>query len=199
MALIDLAPYKPVVGTDSDANLIRNAFDTLQTVVNGNVDTNNVAAAAAIKGSQLATGLNGPPGAELAYAEVAASVTVTGASEATATTIVTAPAFTFDGVVAAWIEFYTPTIEPASVAGGIIDVLLFEDGVSIGRLAYVRNPAAANMLVPVGSVKRKRTPASGARTYSVRAAQTGGNGTVHAGPGGAGPANAPGFIRVTKA
>jgi hypothetical protein len=52
LATIDLSTFKPVVGTDSDANLIRNAFDAIQTGVNG-IDNNNVAGAAAIAYSKL--------------------------------------------------------------------------------------------------------------------------------------------------
>lgn len=44
MATINLAPYKPAIGTDSDANLIDNAFDVIQAWANGGIDNNNFAA-----------------------------------------------------------------------------------------------------------------------------------------------------------
>lgn len=54
MGTINLVPYKPIAGTDSDASLIDNAFDTLQTLLNGNIDNNNVKAGAGIEISKLA-------------------------------------------------------------------------------------------------------------------------------------------------
>lgn len=54
MPSIDLSAFKPVSGTDSDAALIDNAFDVLQTAINGGLDNNNIAAGAGIVASKLA-------------------------------------------------------------------------------------------------------------------------------------------------
>jgi hypothetical protein len=53
VATINLAAYKPTAGTASDAALIDNAFDAIQTGVNG-IDNNNIAASAGINLSKLA-------------------------------------------------------------------------------------------------------------------------------------------------
>lgn len=44
MGLIDLSTYKPVSGTNADANQVANGFQTLQNVINGGIDNNNFAA-----------------------------------------------------------------------------------------------------------------------------------------------------------
>lgn len=54
MGTINLAPYKPVAGTTSDAGLIDNAFDTIQNVINGNIDNNNVKVSAGIDPLKIA-------------------------------------------------------------------------------------------------------------------------------------------------
>lgn len=54
MPTINLSSFKPSAGTVADAGQIDNAFDALQTLLNGGLDKNNLAAAAGILASQLA-------------------------------------------------------------------------------------------------------------------------------------------------
>lgn len=54
MPTIDLSAFKPVADTASDAALIDNAFDAIQTAINGGLDNNNIAASAGIVASKLA-------------------------------------------------------------------------------------------------------------------------------------------------
>jgi len=155
----------------------------------------DISASAAIARSKLATGLTGPPGTELAYTEITSNVSVTATVEASATTIVTAGAFTFDGSTKALIIFYSPLVITAAVASATVTLWLFEDGSSIGALGTVKTAAGVDTRVPV-TVARRMTPSAASHTYSVRATQSGGNGTVAAAAGGSGN-TFPAYIRIT--
>jgi hypothetical protein len=139
-----------------------------------------------------------PPGYEFpgSYVEQTTSVTVSATTEATANTVVTAGAVTFDGATPVVIEFYAPYVQPASVATAYVQLVLYDGSSSIGLLGIVGNPAANTMYDPV-FLRRRLTPAAASKTYSVRAFQANGNGTVGAGVGGVG-ANMPAYIRITK-
>lgn len=136
-------------------------------------------------------------GQELAYAQITSGVNVTSATEATGTTVVTAPAFTVDGSTPVLVEFFAPSAFPASGVSSFIYISLFEGATQIGRLGIVLDPAAANEQLPV-NLRYRFTPAAGSHTYTVTAHQSGGNGTISAGAGGTGTF-VPAFIRVTRA
>lgn len=148
-------------------------------------------------GKSVADAINGAIPRELAYAQFTALKSITGASEASPDSVVNAPSVTFDGTTAVVIECYAPVVAPAAVANATLDLMLYEGGVSLGKLATVRTPAAASLYVPV-YVARRLTPAAGARIYVLAAMQTGGAGLVSGGTGGAGQ-YMPGFIRITRA
>lgn len=137
----------------------------------------------------------GYPGAELGYTAGIASVNVTATLEASATTVITAPAITFDGVTAVLIEFYSPYIRIPASGGVFIDLWLFDGGSSIGRLAHYE--ATSGNYVPMFAA-RKITPSGGSHTYSVRAHVNTGTGVVAGGPGAAPGQEQPMFIRVTR-
>lgn len=165
----------------------------------GSVTNSDIASGAAIVGSKLATGMTGPPGTELSYVEFTSAVSVTATTEATANTVVTAAALTFDGATPALVEFFSPDVAPDNAAAGRrIIFALYDGSSSIGFLGtgpysqVVGNPAD----VPV-RVARRLTPAAATKTYSVRAFVSAGTATVSAGAGGAGVA-LPGYIRITK-
>jgi hypothetical protein len=161
----------------------------------GSIVNADISASAAIARSKLATGLTGPPGTELAYTEITSNVSVTATVEASATTIVTAGAFTFDGSTKALIIFYSPLVITAAVASATVTLWLFEDGSSIGALGTVKTAAGVDTRVPV-TVARRMTPSAASHTYSIRATQSGGNGTVAAAAGGSGN-TFPAYIRIT--
>jgi hypothetical protein len=138
------------------------------------------------------------PGQELAYAEATALVAVTATTEATAQAVVTAPAVTFDGTTRVIVEFFSRSLNPpAAAVGATLTLCLFDGASSVGVVAGVQTPAAANMLAPAIG-RRLLTPTSGAHTYSIRGYVSTGTGNVSAGPGGAGQ-NMPAYIRVTRA
>jgi len=125
------------------------------------------------------------PAGELAYAEYAGGViTVTPSTDATGQTILTLPAITSDGVTPVIVEFHCPRATPASVAGGLVVVSLWEGATQIGRIAVAGSPAANVAIVPMHGHYRF-TPAAGTHTYVFKAHQGGGNATLQGDAGGA--------------
>jgi len=128
---------------------------------------------------------------ELAYAQITANVSVTATVEATADSVVAAPALTFDGTTPVLIEFCASAVVPG---GGSVTLLLYQDGTSLGFLAWV---TAASAYIPVFA-RRRITPTAGNHTYSIKAITSGGTGLVMAGNGTAGNYS-PAHIRITRA
>jgi hypothetical protein len=114
---------------------------------------------------------------------------ITATTEGTAQTVVTGDAVTFDGSTNVWIEFYSPSIAKGT---SNITLWLFEDGSSIGRIGF---SASTNETC---TVRTYRTPASGSRTYSVRANVDAGTGAVNGAAGGA-STYMPGYLLITQA
>lgn len=140
-----------------------------------------------------------PTGYEYGYTEITATVNVVSTTEATPTTIVTAPAVTLDGSTAIWVEFYASQVVTPSVLAGFTSITLFEGATEITRMGSLLTPAAAIMVAPV-TVRRKITPTAGAHTYSICAHTSSTTGTprVIAGAG-SGAADPPAYIRISKA
>lgn len=136
------------------------------------------------------------PGKELAYVQITAPVSVTATVEASANTVLTAPAITVDGSTPIRIEFYG-LLAPPTIAAAKMTLWLFQDGASIGTLGVLGNPAAANALATL-TPARRLTPPSGSRTYSVRGTVTSGTGTVWAAAGTAPGQDPPAFLRITR-
>jgi hypothetical protein len=135
---------------------------------------------------------------ELDYVEFTSPVNPAATSEATASTVVTGSAVTYDGGTVVTIEFFAVNARPdTSAIGDKITFCLYQDGVSIGQLGVIQTTAAQSMNVPVHLVRRM-TPSTGSHTYSIRAFVTTSTGLVTAGTGGSGNAM-PGFIRITRA
>lgn len=138
-----------------------------------------------------------PPGFEFDYSQFTAAVSITATTEGTSNTVVTANAVTFDGSTTVMIEFYAPHARADTAAAArSLNLYMFEDGSSIGRVAAMLTPAANSDNKPVHVVLR-RTPSNGSHTYSIRGFVNAGTGSVTAGIGGSGQ-DVPGFIRITK-
>lgn len=134
---------------------------------------------------------------EVDYVEFTSNVNVTATTEATANSIVTGSSVAFDGSTAYLIEFFAPGARPDNGAvSRILNLYLYEDGASIGRIAFMTDAASGNNIAPLLGFRR-RTPSAGSHTYSVRAAVDAGTGVVAAGAGGS-TATVPGFIRIAK-
>jgi hypothetical protein len=115
---------------------------------------------------------------------------------ATPDTVLTAPAFTADGSSTYRIEFYSPEIRSPASAGDNLAVYLYLDGSAVGVLAILTNETTNAQKVPMMAV-RYLVPASGSRTYSVRAAVSAGTGYVFGGDG-ATTNHSPAVLRVTS-
>lgn len=137
------------------------------------------------------------PGTELGYTEFSTNVAISATTDATANTVVTAPAVTCDGSSVVVVDFFAPLVGIPAAIGANLVVNLYQDGVDIGRLGIFANPAA-NTWNTAGRLQRRLTPASGSRTYSIRAWVSTGTGGIQGGAGGV-ATTLPGFIRVTKA
>jgi hypothetical protein len=130
----------------------------------------------------------------LDYAQITAPVTVSGTSEAGATTIVTGAALAYDGNTRIRIEFFSPefTEQTTSQESWIV---LYQDGVSIGPMEHHLYDSNRH---PVTSV-RELTPSAGTHTYSIRAYQAGSGQTVVVGAGAGGSGVLPpAFLRISR-
>lgn len=136
-----------------------------------------------------------PPGYQLAYAEFTSPVTVTANSEATATSLVSAGAVSFDGSTRVKIEVYAPWANDGG-ASDFLEIVLYDGSSSIGRMWGIEL-LAANLFFPV-TASRFLTPSNASHTYSARAYRNAASGTVSVGAGGAGNLM-PGYIQITVA
>lgn len=132
------------------------------------------------------------------YAQFTANVNVSVTTEGTAVSIVAGAGFTADGTSHYMVEFFSPGSRPDTTAAArTLNFVLLEGSTVIsGFYGQIRNPAAAGFNVPV-LLRRRLTPASGTRTYSVAAFVSAGTGVVAAGADGSGNFP-PGYIMVTK-
>ncbi|MDE2098581.1 MAG: hypothetical protein KGL39_15105 [Patescibacteria group bacterium] len=133
---------------------------------------------------------------ELVYVEFTASVSLAATTEASATTVVTASAYTFDGATPVMIEFFAPAANTPVNSG--LWCVLYDGATSLGEMAFVGDPSTAygNSSPLIG--KRRLTPSAASHTYSVRSYTSLSGGQILAGAGGAGN-YVPGYIRITKA
>jgi hypothetical protein len=134
-------------------------------------------------------------GAELAYQQITAAVTVTVVAASAAVQVVSAGAVTFDGSPVI-VDFYAPALSTGATGAPFLVVSLWADGVDIGRIVTLSG--AVNMNIPAFA-RRKLTPAAGSHTYTVRAYATVSNGFVQAGTGTTPDSFSPAFIRITRA
>jgi hypothetical protein len=186
-----------IAGTIFDAKgdiIAASAADTPVRVAVGANGTVLEAASGATPGVQW----DYPPGYELDYVEKTSSTNITATTEGTADTIVTGSAVAYDGSTIVLIEFFSPSVRPATdaVADRTVSVTLYDGASSIGIWGQTVTPAQNDDNKPF-LLQRRLTPSAATHTYSVRAYVTGGTGTVSGGAGGAAAAM-PAFIRITK-
>lgn len=135
------------------------------------------------------------PGYTFAYVEFTSSVTANSVAEASATQVVSAGAFTFDGT-AVDIEFFSP----GYVHGGSSSthgINLWDSTTDLGRL--YDGTVVASTSDQTGALKRRLTPSAGSHTYNVRIWESAATNFVAlAGAGGAG-VKMPGYIKISKA
>lgn len=157
-------------------------------------DIANPGAGKVIGSSGGAAAAVNPPGFEIGYDQITASVTISSNTEATGTSVIAGTSYTFDGspVIA---HFFCPRADSPTTNAMIIS--LFESTTQIGRLVVIQPEGAATVRSGESAFLRF-TPSAGAHTYSVTAfAQTAGSGIVVAGLAGTG-AQVAAFLRFTK-
>lgn len=133
-------------------------------------------------------------GAELGYAEITANLTVPVVAEASAVTVVSAGAITFDGTPVL-IDFFCAGVTNAS--GATVIATLWDATTNLGFFGQ-DTLAGGSGVIPL-RLSRRLTPSAGSHTYIVKGYSVGGGaGTVNAGAGGGAGAYPPTFIRITK-
>lgn len=135
------------------------------------------------------TGGGSGAGEELDYAQATSGVTVSGTSEATATTLVTGNAVAYDGSPV-YLEFHAPYTDSTT----IIRFYIYDGSGSVGEMGLLKNSAGNYSTV---NQSYRFTPSAATHTYGVRAAVASGTSLVDAGAGGNG-ALCPLFMRITK-
>lgn len=185
-----VAPTRFVGGTTSGAP-VAGTFEVGDFVVtqDGGIEICTVAGS---PGTWVAV-TGGGGGGELAYAETTSDLGVTQTVEASAQTLVSAGAVTFDGATAVVISVYAARVATGGTSGAAIVVNLWQDSTDLGRLAYVATVANASAIVPMFA-SRRLTPAAGSKTYSARAWRVTANGIIAA----ASP-YLPAYIRIVEA
>lgn len=137
-------------------------------------------------------------GHELDYVEFTGTVSITQTAEASANTIVTGSAVSYDGSTTVIVEFFAPYVDTGATSADEVLLWLYDGSSSIGYIGRTKTPAAAALRVPVHAMRRL-TPSNASHTYSIRGTRAGtNNGTIGAGAGGTGAAM-PGYIRITRA
>jgi hypothetical protein len=119
--------------------------------------------------------------AELARVEQGgANTSITATAIASAQTVVTTGPLTIAANTVIEIEVYCPVMQSPAIANGYMQALLFEDATLIGVIGMIQSPAAAQTGAPLFA-RRRRTPAAGSHTYSLRGIVSGGSGGfIHA-------------------
>lgn len=193
-----LALTDPVNGTVADANLIASNNAAIKTVINGGIDSSNItdgaitnadiSASAAIAGSKLGTGLNGPPGTEVDYQEFLTDVSITATTEATAQLVVASSSIAYAGQLIV-VEFWCPGIA-TSGSNPILTLIDNAGGAVLGGVT----PAAPGT---IPYIKRRFIAPSATKSYRVVAWVVTPTASIQSGAGGAG-FRLPGWIKITK-
>jgi hypothetical protein len=204
-----------VANTLADAGVMNNNNSALRSVINGGIDNSNVSPNAGLQISKLALPggttvfLRGdgawtvPPGtavppttSDVVYNAFTNAVNITATAQAGAQAIITATAFTADGVSNYWVEVYLPSVYPHP-PGRNVAFDFWDGGSDMGICALAGQSISGgvnmDMKVPL-FIKRFLGALGGAHTYSLRGWQTNGSGTsVINEVGGVG------YIRIFKA
>lgn len=161
-------------------------------------DLKSVAAAIAFNNRQLRDMVKKLPGAVLAYEEVPGNVTVTSATEAAPTDVVSAGTIALDGRTPVAVKFFSPRVLNGAGANAVVFVSLWDGTTQLGRLGYAQIASNDQISVPFNVERVLPPPAVGDHEYLIRAHRTVANGLIVSGVGGVG-ADLPAFVQVTVA
>jgi hypothetical protein len=126
------------------------------------------------------------------YAQLTTGIAITATTEATATTIITGNAVTYDGSIV-MVEFYAPQVWFTDITGRLV---LYQDGSSIGFIANCSAATGTSVLQAVHATRRL-TPTAGSHTYSIRGFKSGGGTFTVTGDAGGAGLFVPAFLRIT--
>ena len=136
-----------------------------------------------------------PPGYEFDYAEVTTSVDISATSEATANTVVSGAAVTYDGSTIIMVEFFAPVVGDVVITLQEMNFWLYDGASSIGAIAQLKQAETGGRSAVYGA--RRLTPSNASHTYSIRASIASNHAYVYADTGG-NTKRCPAFIRITK-
>jgi hypothetical protein len=138
-----------------------------------------------------------PPGYEFDYVEFTSTVSPTATTEATANTVVTGSAVSYDGSTVVIIEFVCGDAGAPPGANNFMQLWLYDGSSSIGYMGLILNNVVTNTARMPIVLRHRLTPSNASHTYSIRGSVNTGTGQLNAGAGGGGTAM-PGYIRITK-
>lgn len=122
---------------------------------------------------------------ETQYVQVGSSVPISGTTAASATTIITAEAFTPNGTDRYRVEFGIGELSiPGHASGNTCVFHLYDGAANLGRVAAVATDATTRLVIPVAG-RRTLTPGNAPHTYSIRAHRGNADCTAVGGGGGA--------------
>ena len=135
---------------------------------------------------------------ELAYVEMTTTVTLAATTAATSTLIVAAPAVTYTAVPHE-VEFFCQHVSAPNAVGGQTLILVYDGSAAapMGRIAFVRTPAASASQGWPTLGKYRFTPSAGSHTYQIRGHVNTGSGSVQGGAAG-GETAVPVYIKITR-
>lgn len=136
----------------------------------------------------------------LDYVQITSSAAISATSQATATTLITGSAVTYDGATPIYIEAFASSIDYGTNYGATANIHAFLDGSVLSRLQSNQWAGAAST-GPHDSVMyalHKYTPTAGSHTFSLRGHYTGNASNLNCGTGASGTA-APAFLQIKRA
>jgi hypothetical protein len=134
---------------------------------------------------------------EVNYVEFTGNVSPTQTAEASADTVVTAGAVSFDGSTIAIVEFFSPLARAQITSDAKLNFWLYDGSSSIGKLGVINQSGSTHASAGPVYIVRRLTPSNASHTYSIRATVSTGTALITAGAGGSGN-TMPGFIRISK-
>ena len=118
---------------------------------------------------------------ELAYVQITTTVSVPSVAAASAVTVVSAGAITFEAVPI-MVEFFSPLVVPPQTVVSNVKLSLWDGSTDLGDLGNITTPSTSAMGVPV-RLARRLTPSAASHTYIVKAYASAAGGDGHRGRG----------------
>lgn len=132
----------------------------------------------------------------IAYVEATGNVSITGTTEAGATTLLDTGSLTYTGIpisIEAWLSV---SLVSGFAVGDVVTLVLFDGSTALGQFGPVEAQEAATTVTEIAYVRRRLTPSAATHQYFLAAFHTGsGTAQMNAGAGGT-TTQMPSAIRV---